>query len=313
MNSTHLIPALGLGIAILAAGCDGSSDPPARTTTSAQSPARTTQVDLPAGRIAFRRYFDDAQTHGAVFTADPDGTGEKQITDPPAGHVDDHPDWSPDGKRIAFERCSENKPCSVFTVAADGGRPHKVTAHCEPNPICDLASPAWMPDGRLLVTLAQGRERPSPTTGETWIQHSSVELIDPDTGTQRTIVERSDWTGDAGTPAVSPDGRTIVYNRWNSWRSKPADRLAIYAVDRDGSNHRRLTPWKLGAGDHPGFSPDGTILFRSYANDETRESDYWTVRPNGRAQIGERLGCSQMHVSRMLRRAVDRRKLSIAA
>ncbi len=31
------------------------------------------------------------------------------------------------------------------------------------------------------------------------------------------------------------------------------------------------------------------------------------------AQIGERLGCSQMHVSRLLRRAVDRLKLSVAA
>ena len=60
MNSTHLIPAVGLGIAVLAAGCGGSSDPPARTATSAAVPARTAQVDLPAGRIAFRRYLDDA-------------------------------------------------------------------------------------------------------------------------------------------------------------------------------------------------------------------------------------------------------------
>jgi RNA polymerase sigma-B factor len=36
-------------------------------------------------------------------------------------------------------------------------------------------------------------------------------------------------------------------------------------------------------------------------------------RGQTQAQIGERLGCSQMHVSRLLRRAVDRLKLSIAA
>jgi RNA polymerase sigma-B factor len=36
-------------------------------------------------------------------------------------------------------------------------------------------------------------------------------------------------------------------------------------------------------------------------------------RGQTQAQIGERLGCSQMHVSRLLRRAVDRLKLSVAA
>ena len=67
MGSTYLIPALGLGIAVLVIGCGGSSDPPARAATSADPPARTAQVDLPAGRIAFRRYLDDAQTQGALF------------------------------------------------------------------------------------------------------------------------------------------------------------------------------------------------------------------------------------------------------
>ena len=42
-----------------------------------------------------------------MFTVKPDGTGEKQITHPAAGFVDDQPDWSPDGHTIAFERCSE--------------------------------------------------------------------------------------------------------------------------------------------------------------------------------------------------------------
>jgi Tol biopolymer transport system component len=125
-------------------------------------------------------------------------------------------------------------------------------------------------------------KRPEPATGELWIEHSAVELLDLDTGRQRTIVERGDWTGDAGTPAVSPDGRTVIYSRWNSWRSEPPNRQAIHVVNRDGSDHRRLTPWRLGGGDHPGFSPDGTVLFRSYEHDESQQSDYWTVRADGK-------------------------------
>jgi TolB protein len=275
------VPAAALAIAVLAGGCGGSDQPSPKART-ATDPAGAAKVQLPGRRIAFRRYLDDGQTHGAIFTIDPDGTGEQQVTDPPAGHVDDHPDWSPDGKQIAFQRCVPDGPCRVLIVSASGGKPQQVRPRCRLRPVCDIDAPAWTPDGRLVVRISQGRERPSPATGEGWIQHSAVVLIDPDNGTQQTIVERRDWTGDAANPAVSPDGRTILYSRWNSWRSTPADRQAIYAVDLDGTNHRRLTPWKLGPGDHPGFSPDGTILFRSHTNDDTRQSDYWTVRPNGK-------------------------------
>jgi TolB protein len=275
------LPVVGAAIAVLVAGC-GGPDEPSPQARSASAPAGAEKAELPGGRIAFRRYLDEAQTHGAIFTINPDGSDERQLTDPPAGADDNHPDWSPDGKRIAFERCVASEPCRVFTVASDGGRPQPVAANCELGPICDLATPAWTPDGRLLVTLAQGRERPDPVTGELWIQQSAVELLDLDTGRQRTIVERGDWAGDAGTPAVSPDGRTVIYKHWNSWRTEPAGGQAIFVVGVDGSNHRRLTPWKLGGGDHPGFAPAGTILFRSYEQDESKQSDYWTVRPDGK-------------------------------
>ena len=273
--------AVGLVIAVLAAGC-GGSDEQSPKAGALSGPTVAANVELPGGRIAFRRFLDDAQTHGAIFTINLDGSDERQLTDPPVGYVDENPDWSPDGKRIAFERCAEGEPCQVFTVAADGGPPHQVEARCELRPVCDLANPAWTPDGRLVVTLAQGRERSDPASDENWIQQSAVELLDLDNGRQQTIVERRDWSGDAGAPAVSPDGRTLIYTRLNSWKSKPAGQQAIFAVNFDGSENRRLTPWELEGGDHPVFSPDGPILFRSYEHDETKQSDYWTVHPNGK-------------------------------
>lgn len=53
-------------------------------------------------------------------------------------------------------------------------------------------------------------------------------------------------------------------------------------IDLDGSNHHQVAPWELGSGDHPGFAPNGTILFRSYEGDDSRQSDFWTVRLNGK-------------------------------
>jgi TolB protein len=274
MKPTHLIPAAAFGAAVLAAGCGGRAVP------AAAPHAGATQPDLPAGRIAFRRYFDDAQTHGAVFTINPDRTGEKQLTRPAAGVVDDQPDWSPDGRLVAFERCPAEKPCSVWTVRADGTHPNKVPVRCELKPICDANSPSWTPDGRLVVGLAQGRDRQRGALHQ--IQRFSIELLDTKYRNQQTIIARTRWTGDTAEPAVSPDGRTVVYKRWNSWRSKPVDGKALYAVGIDGAHNRQLTPWNLGAGDHPGFSPDGSkILFRSFAQEDAKQSNFWTVGPDG--------------------------------
>lgn len=273
--SRSLLPALA--VAVLAAGCGGSADPSADAAPAAARPAKAA---LPAGRIAFRRFLDDAQTHGAIFTIKTDGTGENQLTAPPEGWIDNYPDWSPDGRRVAFEHCAEGEPCSVWIVSATGGKPRKLRVHCRlKGGDCDTASPTWTRDGRLLVTLAQGRVR--TIEGQPQIQQSALELVDPQTGKQRTVIKRTGWSGDLINAAVSPDGRTVVYTRWNSARVKPAFGQALFTVGMNGSGNRQVAPWKLGGGDGPVFSPAGTILFRSFENDDSQQSDFWTVRPDG--------------------------------
>ena len=272
--------AVVVAISVLAAGC-GGSEPARESGARASAPARGATVELPGGRIAFRRYLDEAHTHGAIFTINPDGSDEKQLTQPPVGYGDDNPDWSPDGKRIAFERCAEGEPCQVFTVAADGGGPHKVKA----SPLQaerDLRPrDAGLDTGRATARHARPRPRTvDPGTGEPWIQQSAIELLDLDTGRQRTIVKRPDWTGDAATPAVSPDGRTVIYKRWNSWRSKPARARDLRRRHRrlqqpppHALEARRRRPPRL----RPGRD-DPVPLQRA---DESKQSDYWTVHPDG--------------------------------
>jgi TolB protein len=279
MTSTRLITSLGLAIAVLAAGCGGSDGPSANTAPAAKRQAAPAKAKLPPGRIAFRRYLDDAQTHGAIFTMRTDATGEQQLTQPEEGWIDDHPDWSPDGRQIAYQSCAEGKPCSVWTVAAGGGKPRKVHFHCRPKGDCDAGSPTWTPDGRLIVTLAEGRVR--ILDGEPQIHRSNLELIDLRTGAQRTILKSTGWAGDVIDAAVSPNGRKVLYTRWNSARSEPPFGKALFAVDIDGTNDHRVASWELGGGDHAVFSPGGSILFRSFEGNDSRQSDFWTVRPDG--------------------------------
>jgi DNA-binding SARP family transcriptional activator len=256
----------------------GRSD--TRPTRSNGANLSLASAQLPGGRIAFRRFLDDAHTHGALFVVNPDGTGERQLTRPAAGTVDDQPEWSPDGHHIAFERCPGGDPCSVWTVRPDGSEAHRVKVRCTLRPICESTSPSWTPDGRLIVGLAQGRVRGHGTTDQ--IQRFSIELVDRRHALQRTIVARDHWTGDTAQPVISPDGKTIVYKAWNSWLSKPGLAQALYAIDADGTHRRRLTPWRLGAGDHPAFAPNGKrIIFRSHEDQGAKQSNYWTVAPDG--------------------------------
>jgi TolB protein len=267
---------LPVALAIAAAGCGGSHS------AGAPAAAASAPAKLPGGRIVFRRYLDHAKSHAALFTVNPDGTGEVQITAPPAGTIDDHPDWSPDGRRIAFERCDASSWCRVFTIAADGTGEREVPARCRLSRICQLSYPAWTPDGRLVATLADGGNRLDPPSGDrAWPEASRLVLIDLERHTQRTLVRRDHYTGLAKSPAVSPDGRTVLYTRENTSRSSPSFGSALFVVGIDGRHDHRIAPWDLGGGDDPGFAPDGTILFRSYEGDDTRQSDYWTVRPDG--------------------------------
>ena len=62
-----------------------------------------------------------------------------------------------------------------------------------------------------------------------------------------------------GAPAISPDGKTVVYTvTTNDWATKKKS-VALWRVDADGKNGRALTS-SAGNDDHPSFSPDGKTL-----------------------------------------------------
>ena len=257
--------------------CNSSDDDEAEPARAASDqPAVGVKAD---GLIAFRRYLDDAQTHGAVFTIRPDGTGERQLTHPPRGTVDDQPAISPDGARIAFERCSEGEPCHVFLMKSDGSDQRLLDVRCKLKPICDQEAPAWGPNGELVINLASGREKTGSFGGQ--IQRSEIVVLDLDTGTQRSVARMDSWQGDIGQPVWSSDGDEIAYVQVWSPLSKRQG-LALHAVSAQGGRSRQITPYKIAAGDHPDWSPDGRwLIFRTDADRDNGPSRLSLVHPDG--------------------------------
>jgi TolB protein len=57
--------------------------------------------------------------YGQVWTMNPDGSNQKQLTDEPAPASSDNPAWSPDGKKILFDTQRQKRP-EIWVMNSDG-------------------------------------------------------------------------------------------------------------------------------------------------------------------------------------------------
>ena len=260
---------------VLLAACSGGDPEPKQKTAS----------EVPAGTIVFRRFLDAEQRQAALFTMSTDGTNERQITKPPDDSIDSFPDWSPDGKQVAFHREFTDRPYEVHVVNADGSDEHQVDSGGPPigppNGLAEEAQPAWSPDGKTLAfTWAFGKL--GQLRGEEWIEVGGIATmsVEGSDATQLTQKKRPTAAEDS-TVTWSPDGRRIAFTRLNK-TDEPLDASAVFVANADGTDAQRVTPWDL-VGQEPAWSPDGTLIsFRSEPNpDEDFIGDIYTVEPDG--------------------------------
>jgi Tol biopolymer transport system component len=95
----------------------------------------------PGGRlIAFSHHYGAVGYHG-ISVIKPNGTGEKALTMPSAATDDFQPDFSPDGKRIVFDRYNQLHD-DLYVMNANGSGQRALTNTSD----LDL-SPAFSPNG----------------------------------------------------------------------------------------------------------------------------------------------------------------------
>ncbi|MFJ9448668.1 hypothetical protein ACIRRH_43840 [Kitasatospora sp. NPDC101235] len=244
------------------------------------------------GLIVSRAYTDASRTSSAIVTLSPDGSGQRQVTQPPARALDDRPDWSPDGTTIAFDRTDpQTGTARLWTIPTSGGPEHQVSQLCDGG-IADCANederaPAFSPDGKQVAfSRSWGALDPS---GSHQVQYSDLYLMSPEgTDVQRLTFVTNDkpYSGAVSNPSWSPDGKQLTFEYRTSATGQPANSRAIYVVSADGTGLRQLTPWELRAGDRADWSPDGTrILFTTYpaGPDNAPGGGIYTVHPDGSA------------------------------
>lgn len=137
-------------------------------------------------RIAFDS--DRDGTRG-IFVAATDGSGAVRISGPGYAAV---PSWSPDGTRLAFVRAEADAPrvWNLWTSAPDGSQIQRRTHHT----VGQAWGASWFPDGLRVAYSVETR----------------LVILDLQSG--RTTTYRSPVPGRLlRTPAVSPDGRRIIF------------------------------------------------------------------------------------------------------
>ena len=188
----------------------------------------------------------------SIYTVRTDGTGLRRLTVPPTRQDlggDSGPVWSPDGRRIVFER---NLPYwgtdrfRLASVAATGGTARALTS----GPYD--AMPSVSPDGRRIAFVRLTRA----------VLETTVSLYTIDRLGRHPTPLVSD--GVDVSPTWSPDGKTIAFSRLAD-PSLPIEEAALYLADADGSNVRPVGEGVAGVS--PAWSPDGRRLaFVSFAD-----------------------------------------------
>ena len=227
--------------------------------SASSQPTRVSTAPGKNGAIAFKRYVGSGHSTGAIFTIDASGKGERQITRPESGVVDDQPDWSPDGSLLVFHRSVPNRPFALYTVKPDGSDLTRLSPECSTpgdNVETGCEDGAWgsfLPDGkRVVYTRATGRVRHFPNWDQ--IQHSDIVVRDVNGANPRVLIRSRPFAGDYESPVFSPDGSRFVYVRSNSPLSKPPTRMlsssplptgAVSAGSRRGRSTPATTPTGL--------------------------------------------------------------------
>ena len=189
----------------------------------------------------------------SIYTVRPDGKGLRRLTVPPTRQQlggDSGPVWSPQGRRIVFERDLTYWGADRFRLAAvpaAGGLAQELTK----GPYD--AMPTLSPDGRRIAFVRLSRSDAGATTALYRVDRLGRHAA-------RLLSDGIDIS-----PAWSPDGKTIAFSRLAD-PSLPIDEATLYLADADGSDVRRLGETPV-PGVSPAWSPDGRrIAFVSFAD-----------------------------------------------
>src|SRR5579871_912305 len=238
------------------------------------------------------------------------GSQPRQLTD--SGH-DMRPQWSPDGKLIAFLSSREGGN-QIYVMPAKGGAPKKVSSIST-----GADNERWSSDGKWLAfTSSVYPDCPDDACNRArdeakdkskirariydhllfrhWLhwsegKRSHLFLVAAGGGSAIDLTPHADYDvppderGDANDIAFSPDGKEICFTAVTDRPEAISTNGDLFLVPTAGGEPKRITT-NPGFDGHPAYSPDGRwIAYHSQKTSEY-ESDRWRLMLYDRARGG---------------------------
>ena len=203
--------------------------------------------------MAFTKLFPGERA-AEVWTAHVDGSGAHRLVRGVA------PSVSPDGRLVAFSRCTDRDlGCDLYVIEARGGRPRLLARKTD--------TLVWFPDSDSVV-VGQGISTLTFT--------EALLSIDVDGG-RRVELARGALYG----WSVSPSGEEVVYARaaapsaWGLYREE----VDLYVVRAKGGAQQRLTA--DGRSGFPVWGPHAIAFSRLLPYRGWGRDEIWLIDPNG--------------------------------
>lgn len=211
-------------------------------------------------------FFDNTYNNSSLYIMNADGSNQRLLTAVPGSDYD--PDWSPDGKRIAFTSLRDgNKDIYVLTLGTGAiERLTTVEGDVQAN-----SQPSWSPFGNLIVYTVKRFN-----AYQVWVMS--------DTGQGNVQIAHSGQDFWDFLPIWAPDDETILFSQRNAGIASRPWLMSIRYEDRDSKDPTRLDlPRPI---EDVEFSPDGAWLaFEGMDSEGNRDVYIMTTTGGNRTRL----------------------------
>lgn len=205
-----------------------------------------------------------------IYVMDDDGRNVKMLVESVDGRYVAWPEWSPDGKQIAFMQEPPGVPkwpqkFAIYIINSNGTGEFQVTEGDHRD-----GKPSWSPDGKYLAFTSNRLTKPGTAQNDAW-------TIKIETKALRRLTRTVSLTTEV---AWSPDGKYIAY------RDNISGHTTIHLMHAHGSRQHELVK---GVGGHfrnfPSWSVDSQSVLYDEWNGHTEKVIIHNIKNNRRQVV----------------------------
>lgn len=230
-------------------------------TSSATYPGQNGAIAYGVAKYDKKATDPTAAKPGAIYSILGDGSQGTALTDDRT-YDDFEPQWSPDGKRIAYASVVGGDWDGIYVMSPGSEKFTRITKATSPD------SPTWAPDGKSLIFVDYAKGLYSTpakarSTSTLLLKHSKA------------------WYVVA--PAYAPDGKTVLFVKEKNTTTASKYKTEIWAMDPSGGNPRAVLTDAAGVSHPhlPDVSPDSTRMVFEGGAAVSDRSSIFTARLDG--------------------------------